>query len=224
MIQRLVAFPIQDGTIDRPRFWGGLIWQLLRSVVALEKTIRSVRMKGLYYKTLIAGRKSNNCFNPNIFIMSGFEVAGLAMGIVPLLITTTGYYKSILHCLKHHSTERGRLEAGLLVQKDSFLTEISILLRLVTNWEDAEIEEQLNRGYHSKRMTTEVDEELRKHLGISYQSVQRTMFAILEHLAFLDVKLNRVDSENPQVSQPRCNLYSLDFRYLHCNTNSMMNM
>ncbi|KAH6663686.1 hypothetical protein B0J14DRAFT_644660 [Halenospora varia] len=133
--------------------------------------------------------------------MFGFEVAGLALGIVPLLITATEYYKSILHRLKHYSTERSRLEAGLLVQKGLFLTEISILLISVTNWDDAEIEEQLSLGYSSKCMTAEVDGKLQEHLGIFCLSVKLTMLAILEHLAFFETrteKLKRVDSGNTQ--------------------------
>jgi len=137
-----------------------------------------------------------------------FEVAGLALGIVPLLITVTGYYKSILHRLKNYNTERRRLEAGLWVQKDLFLTEIFILLMMVTNWDDAEIEEQLSLGYSSKCMTAEVDGKLQEHLGKFCLPVKLTMLAILEHLAFFETteKLRRVDNENPQVSQPHCNL------------------
>jgi hypothetical protein len=141
--------------------------------------------------------------------MFGFEVAGLALGIVPLLITVTEYYKSIHHRLKNYNTERRRLEAGLLVQKGLFLTEISILLRTVTNWDDTEIEEQLSLGYSSKCMTAEVDGKLQEHLGMFCFPVKLTMLAILEHLAFFErrtEKLRRVDSENPQVSQPRSNL------------------
>jgi hypothetical protein len=51
-----------------------LIWRLLHGPVALEETMRTVRMKGLYYKNLIAAAPqlqnayavstANNCFEP----------------------------------------------------------------------------------------------------------------------------------------------------------------
>lgn len=135
-----------------------------------------------------------------VFMMSGFEVIGVVLGIVPLIISATKCYNTTLRSLKNVQANRGLLEADLLVEKNLFFNEIFILLKRATNWEDAEVSVQMELGNESNRMNAEVEEKVQKYLGTSFDSVTVTMRAILEHLKYFEQETKKFWRQDMRVS------------------------
>jgi hypothetical protein len=137
--------------------------------------------------------------------MSGFEVAGTVLAVMPLFIQAIEYYKSSANVFaryKNYDKDLQRLVDDLVCERGIYHTEFEILLETITTWDKGEIQKQLNLGLGSRRLKTDCEAKLRNYLGSSRDQVYLTMKRINEHLRFFDNKSETLGStinETPQV-------------------------
>jgi hypothetical protein len=102
--------------------------------------------------------------------MSGIEVAGLAFGVLPILVEAVKSYKDVskkIHTLRHHSKAVKSVSEQLKVHSGIFLNEIRLLLRCVETEE--EVEAMLNDAADQRWISTHLNEKLRKVLQDSFE-------------------------------------------------------
>lgn len=103
--------------------------------------------------------------------MSGIEIAGLAFGVLPILIEVVKSYSSItkkVRTLRHYSKEVKSISERLRVYNGIFLNEIRLLLRLIETEEEVE---SMLEGADDDRWTSE-------HLNDKLRTVLRDSFDI----------------------------------------------
>src|SRR5690349_8666010 len=101
--------------------------------------------------------------------MSGPEIAGLAVGILPILVKVVKSYSTVadgLHTFRHYSREVKVISLQLNVQNGIFLNHCRLLLRLV---EDDKAAENMLEDKSDRRWTSlELDDKLSTILNKSF--------------------------------------------------------
>jgi len=95
--------------------------------------------------------------------MTGVEIAGLVLGVLPVLFATVGAYSKVhdsLHTFKHWSDEVLIVSKQLEVQKRLFFNECRLLLREAVDEEAAKNMVDNRNEYLQRWMSTELDQEL----------------------------------------------------------------
>lgn len=103
--------------------------------------------------------------------MSGIEVAGLAFGVLPILVEVVKSYKDVskrVRTLRHHSREVKSISEQVKVHNGIFLNEIRLLLRSV-EVED-EVEAMLSDGTDQRWSSRHLNEKLRTVLVDSFEA------------------------------------------------------
>ncbi|KAJ8114277.1 hypothetical protein OPT61_g3796 [Boeremia exigua] len=102
--------------------------------------------------------------------MSGIEIAGLAFGVLPLLVEAVKSYSTIskkTHTLRHYSKEIKSISEQLKVHRGIFLNEVRLLLRSVTSEE--EVESMLEDAVDQRWTKTYLDNKIRMVLQDSFE-------------------------------------------------------
>lgn len=131
--------------------------------------------------------------------MSGIEVAGLAVGILPILVEVVKSYSSIakkLHTLRHYSKEVRSISGQLKVQQSIFLNEVRLVLRAVER--EGEVEAMLEDTADERWTSEHLNDKLRVVLHNSFEAcsslIEGTYDAIqtmTEEMADFDVLFDR---------------------------------
>ncbi|KAJ4989336.1 hypothetical protein SVAN01_05241 [Stagonosporopsis vannaccii] len=102
--------------------------------------------------------------------MSGVEAAGLAFGLLPILVEVVKSYSTIakkVHTLRHFSREVKSISEQLKVHKGIFLNEVRLLLRSVQAEE--EVESMLDDAADQRWISKQLDDNLRTVLRESFE-------------------------------------------------------
>jgi hypothetical protein len=103
--------------------------------------------------------------------MSGIEVAGLAFGVLPILVEVVKSYKDVskkVRTLRHHSREVKSISEQLKVHNGIFLNEIRLLLRSVEA--EKEVEIMLDDAADQRWTSTQMNEKMRTFLQDSFEA------------------------------------------------------
>lgn len=154
--------------------------------------------------------------------MSGIEVAGLAFGVLPILVEAVKSYKDVskkIHTLRHHSKAVKSVSEQLKVHSGIFLNEIRLLLRCVETEE--EVEAMLNDAADQRWISTHLNEKLRKVLQDSFEICHGIIEAIQDAMAMVKKEMSKFDkllSQKSKVGGPcpadRCVSRRHHFHYL----------
>jgi hypothetical protein len=117
--------------------------------------------------------------------MSGIEVAGLAFGILPILIEVVKSYSTVadgLHTFRHYSKEVKYVSLQTNVQNGIFLNHCRLLLRLVEDDEVAEdmLEDRSDQRWTSKELNDKLNVVLKKSIALCCSIIEGTRDAIDE--------------------------------------------
>jgi len=139
--------------------------------------------------------------------MSGAEtVAGLVLGVLPLIISAAEYYKStrdVLYRWNNYDVEFEHFRKALNVQECIFMGHIQLLLHSITGWDELESHQRLESGHDPEWVTSELKESFVHYLGESHcTAVISTIEVIKRELEFLKNKIEglREIVENRSVS------------------------
>jgi hypothetical protein len=101
--------------------------------------------------------------------MSGLEIAGLAFGILPVLIEVIKSYSTIsrkIHTLRHYSKEVRSISEQLKIHNGIFLNEIRLLLRSIED--EKEVESMLNEADDRRWKDRNLNDKIAAVLGESF--------------------------------------------------------
>ncbi|KAH9210358.1 hypothetical protein DL95DRAFT_413010 [Leptodontidium sp. 2 PMI_412] len=126
--------------------------------------------------------------------MSGFEAAGLVLGILLLLISAAEHYDDVLRPFKRykkfaHELEIYRLELG--AQKAIFCNECHILLGSLTNHQTAG--EMLREPRSPSWQNEQLDERLGQQLGDSGMACKTIILLIQSKLDVIEAEAAKFD-------------------------------
>jgi hypothetical protein len=117
--------------------------------------------------------------------MSGIEVAGLAFGILPILIEIVKSYSTVadaLHTFRHYSKEIKYISLQTNVQNGIFLNHCRLLLRLVEDDETTEdmLEDRSDQRWTSKELNDRLNVVLKENFALCCSIIEGTRDAIDE--------------------------------------------
>jgi hypothetical protein len=101
--------------------------------------------------------------------MSGLEIAGLAFGILPILIEVIKSYSTIsrkVHTLRHYSKEVKSISEQLKIHNGIFLNEVRLLLRSIED--EKEVESMLNEADDRRWKGRNLNDKIAAVLGESF--------------------------------------------------------
>jgi hypothetical protein len=101
--------------------------------------------------------------------MSGLEIAGLAFGILPILIELVKSYSTIsrkVHTLRHYSKEVRSISEQLKIHNGIFLNEVRLLLRSIED--EKEVESMLNEANDRRWNGRKLNDKIAAVLGQSF--------------------------------------------------------
>jgi hypothetical protein len=101
--------------------------------------------------------------------MSGLEIAGLAFGILPILVEVIKSYSTIsrkIHTLRHYSKEVRSISEQLKIHNGIFLNEVRLLLRSIED--EKEVESMLNEADHHRWKAQNLNDKITAVLGESF--------------------------------------------------------
>jgi hypothetical protein len=119
--------------------------------------------------------------------MSGFEVVGVVLGVLPLLISAAEHYEDVFKPFKRFKTCAPELELyqqQLKTQKTIFLNQCQLLLTVLTGRESAK--EMLREKGHPSWNDTALKEKLVEQLGNSREACEVTVKMIAEKLKSIE--------------------------------------
>ncbi|KAM5347354.1 hypothetical protein ACJ41O_010359 [Fusarium nematophilum] len=126
--------------------------------------------------------------------MSGFEVAGIVLGSVPLLISAMEHYKAGLDPVKafiRYQDELNRALRDLSALHTSLAMTLKVLLKQVAS--QAEVVDMMANCRHDLWKSHELDESLRDLLQEAYNAYAHILGDIESHLISLASKLQGLD-------------------------------
>lgn len=131
--------------------------------------------------------------------MSGIEIAGLAFGVIPILIEVVKSYKHMskkVHTIRHYSREVKSISEQLTVHNGIFLNEVRLLLRSIEA-EDA-VEVMLGDAADQRWTSEHLDDKLKTVLQDSFdiccgiiEEIKDTIEIMRGELAKFDILLDR---------------------------------
>ena len=108
--------------------------------------------------------------------MSGAEVVGLFLGVLPVVIEAVKAYHTTcekIQIFRHYSREVERIQKQFCVRQRMFLNECHLLLQLVVD--DDVTKAMLGDFEHSSWRDKDLDNQLNNYLSDSYQSCKDIM-------------------------------------------------
>jgi hypothetical protein len=131
--------------------------------------------------------------------MSGLEIAGLAFGILPILIELVKSYSTIsrkVHTLRHYSKEVRSISEQLKIHNGIFLNEVRLLLRSIED--EKEVESMLNEANDRRWNGRKLNDKIAVVLGQSFdlcrsiiESTKDIIDAMGDDMARFDEILNQ---------------------------------
>lgn len=134
--------------------------------------------------------------------MSGIEVAGLAFGVLPVVIEIVKSYKTAcerLHTFRTYSKAIQRIQLRFRTQESNFRNECRHLFRLIIE-DGQEAQDILQDPAHSRWRDSGLDEKLEKVLGSDYELCEDILKQIQEIVKDVRTELSKISSEKPNVS------------------------
>ncbi|EWZ85511.1 hypothetical protein FOWG_10623 [Fusarium oxysporum f. sp. lycopersici MN25] len=119
--------------------------------------------------------------------MSGFEIVGLVIGVIPFVVKGLKFYENDAQVLLHHKVVMNDLIVSLHTEHSRFRHSCSVLLRGLVD--DKELEDFLDRTTKEeweKELKQGLEKGLRKKLGPRYYAYTETMRQIQEKLEKLE--------------------------------------
>jgi hypothetical protein len=103
--------------------------------------------------------------------MSGIEFAGLAFGVLPVLIEAVkaySYVSSTLHTFRHYSKEVKSIRVRFRVHHGIFLNECRLLLRLIENEQGVKdmLEDESDKRWYSKAINDKFNNILKDNFEL----------------------------------------------------------
>ena len=142
--------------------------------------------------------------------MSGVEVVGILLGVLPLLISAAENYKKTtsrpFQRWKDFNSELEKFQANLQCQECIFRNECQILLSSVTGWQPEESEKKFDLGSGVQWSTYNLNLKFEKYLGKASKPVFEVIKQIDETLSSIESKCQKFESvaePNTQVSIER---------------------
>ena len=121
--------------------------------------------------------------------MSGLEGLGIALGILPLLVSAIEHYEDVFrpfHRYKDFAPQLARFQRQLMAQKTIFRSQCQLLLIPLTDIDTTA--DMLNVPGHSMWASTELAQKLKDHLGQSAEACIATMTEMEEQLQVIREK------------------------------------
>jgi hypothetical protein len=115
--------------------------------------------------------------------MSGAEIVGFVLGVLPLLVSTAKHYDDVFRPFKRYkrfSKELKKFQQEFLGHKTVFRNECLLLLSTFTGVETAN--EMLQEKDHPLRKDLDLNKKLSGQLGASRDACQATIDLIIEEL------------------------------------------
>lgn len=111
--------------------------------------------------------------------MSGIEIAGLAFGVLPILVEVVKSYSTIakkVHTLRHYSRDVKSISEQLKVHKGIFLNEVRLLLRSIQAEEEVEsmLDDAADRRWTSKHLDDKLKTTLRESFEVCCGIIRET--------------------------------------------------
>ena len=135
--------------------------------------------------------------------MSGFEAIGVALGILPLLISAIEHYNDVIRPLsryRHFTSKAQRFMDEIETEKTIFCTECQLLLATVAN--PILAEDTIRNLQHPSWVDKPLHEKLNRHLGPHGTTCNLLIVKInskLVKISNASEKLNTTISENKKV-------------------------
>ena len=126
--------------------------------------------------------------------MSGIEIAGLAVGVLPLLVELVKSYSAMLrraHTFRHHGKAVKSLSIQLDTQNGLFMNEIRLLLLCVGD--EAVVESMLADAGDQRWTSHEMGQRLHQVLGDNFIICRNIIEEIGEMIADLRKDLEQFD-------------------------------
>lgn len=135
--------------------------------------------------------------------MSGIEIAGLAFGVLPILVELVKSYSTVadgLHTFRHYSREVKAISLQLNVQNGIFLNHCRLLLRLVEDDKAAEdmLEDKSDRRWTSKELNDKLSTVLKESFDLCRDIVEGTKDVVDEMRVELE-KFNDLRAQKRKV-------------------------
>ncbi|KAL5330467.1 hypothetical protein ACEPPN_003995 [Leptodophora sp. 'Broadleaf-Isolate-01'] len=128
--------------------------------------------------------------------MSGFEAAGLVLGILPLLISAAEHYDNVLRPFKCYKKFGGELKihrTELLAKKAIFRNECHILLGTLTDHDTAA--DMLRERKHACWLDSGLDERFAQQLGDSGSACKDIIMLIQDKLRVIEEETEKFGLE-----------------------------
>lgn len=137
--------------------------------------------------------------------MSGIEIAGLAFGVLPILIEAVKSYSAIskkLHTIRHYSKEAKSISEQLKVHKGIFLNEVRLLLRSIEAEEEVELmlEDATDYRWTSEQFNDKLRAVLRDSFSICCSIVEE-MKDVIGEITNETAKFDILLQQKTKVSQ-----------------------
>ena len=138
--------------------------------------------------------------------MSGIEIAGLAFGVLPILIEAVKAYSTIskkVHTLRHYSKEVKSISEQLKVHNGIFLNEVRLLMRSIEAEEEVEsmLEDAADQRWSSEVLNNKLRTILRDSFEVCrsiIEETKETIEAMRAEMATFDILLD----QKTKVSSP----------------------
>ena len=131
-----------------------------------------------------------NSFQPFVSSkMSGFEAAGVLLGVLPLLVSAIEHYDDVLRPLqrfKDYAPELSRFQRRILAQKTIFRSQCQLLLVPITDHETAN--DMLDGPKHQEWSSKHLKAKLEQQLGYSAKACAETIKDIEDQLSIIQEK------------------------------------
>lgn len=119
--------------------------------------------------------------------MSGVEVIGVVLGVLPLLISAAEHYEDVFKPFKRfkkYAPELEQYQQQLKTQRTIFLNQCQLLLTSLTNRESAK--EMLRQKTHPSWNNENLKERLKIQLGTSREACEATVELIAQKLKTIE--------------------------------------
>jgi hypothetical protein len=121
--------------------------------------------------------------------MSGFEISGVLLGVLPLIISAVGTYDNVYRPFvtryKDYEPALKRFQQGLLTEKAIFVNECRLLLR--SSVDPERVQDMLDDLKHDGWTDSDIEQKVSQYLGDSKEECKATIARIQgELLAILN--------------------------------------
>jgi hypothetical protein len=138
--------------------------------------------------------------------MSGLEIAGLAFGVLPILIEVIKSYSEIsktFNTLRGYSREMKSISEQLKIHNGIFLNEVRLLLRSIED--EKEVESMLNEADDRRWKARDLNDKIAAVLGESFdlcRSIIESTKDIIDAMGDDMARFDEILEQKTKVSEP----------------------